>query len=1388
MRWAFFHFETRLDPARPHAGAERALIAVAGALARRGHAVTVVGRLRADTTAAGVRYLCAGGPDAYDVRAGLARIGADCDVLVSTLPGAALEASLAYPGIRRRLWWPNVTDVAAAGLPVERLVEIADHVAAVSADQAAGFVAAGVPAARVTVVPNGVDPEVFRPDPAVARVAGRVVFAGALVPDKGIDVLLHAMPAVRALIPEAELVVCGSAALWEREPFFDPAAVAAELGCVRFRGALAEVEVAAELRGAALAVVPTPPERWREALPLVAIEAQACGTPVVVTRSGGLPETVLPEETGWLVERATPEHLAAAIVRALRDPERLARMGERAAAWVRATFSWERTAAALERLAAPAHDVAFVTTWRQPCGLARYAERLVGALDPPGGVLVLAEETSAAADGGTRGVTVERVWRRGEPLDGVVAAALRAGVRLVHVNHHGALFGAHVSAALAALRARGVRTVVTLHAPNQVAPEIAAIGAAADAVLVHGDGPRLEVVANGVPEEKVHVVPHGVDPVATADAAAVRAAMGLKPSEKLVASVGFLQPHKGFDEAVRAVAALRARGLPVRYLVLGGVAPGDAGGAAYRDALRAEAARLGIADAVTIADTYLPDAAVATYLRAADVIALPYRTSWWEASGAARDALASGRPVVTSSALAFQDLGDAVFRTTGAFPLATALAAVLANPALAAALTAAGARRAARDAWPRVAAEVAAIHRRLRAALPPAPRPDAPRVLLLLREHAGRTGGGDASVAAALAAGVDPARLALVRQEGGRVAGDVDLVHLVNFSTYAATRAHAERAVALGLPYVVSAFYEDWPSFKVAAEAALQRYRVRLGLAPSVDLEAYVRMHAREQADMLAANRFVAAHAQRVIATAGSEAARLEHDFPGVRAQVIPLGAPEPTAGDPDAFRSKFGTRDFVLCVGRLEPRKNQLALLEALADDPIDVVLATGGVAYRTDYLEACQGLRRRGRTLYLPRLTAAELAGAYRAARVHVLPSWFELPGLATLEALRLGCAVVASDRGTLREYLGDTIPYAAPDDPEAIRRAVAAAGGWDFAPARARAAGFGAARYAEAWTALYEELLAAADRGRRRKPPRRPQAVTGSDRAEEIEGLSAYQAAFVRHYRCPRVFAVVSWGCAATAWLATTLNRHPDVYCVHAGNLAWHVLGGGERLDGIDYLRIVAAQGHGHAAAGDVHGVSRHHVPELRRRFGPRFNAAVVVRDPLPRLRSQLALFEEFAAHETWDLAYVDGLIARCGVRLPASDYRCRFFVHAANMLNAILEEGAVGRIFRSEDLTGDADALGAFVEEITRGTVRPEAEWLKAAVGGRRINVHAGSRPPQRLEDWQIEVVHRVVDPRSWERYEALGYAPRAAFFGAAEAGAPSSTAYDDRDAEPAAASP
>lgn len=165
------------------------------------------------------------------------------------------------------------------------------------------------------------------------------------------------------------------------------------------------------------------------------------------------------------------------------------------------------------------------------------------------------------------------------------------------------------------------------------------------------------------------------------------------------------------------------------------------------------------------------------------------------------------------------------------------------------------------------------------------------------------------------------------------------------------------------------------------------------------------------------------------------------------RIHVVPNGVETRFAqADPGRFRASTGLTDpFVLYVGRVEPRKNVLGLIRAVRSLGHPIVVVGDTVPGHERYGEAC---RRAGRSLlrWIPRTDHADplLASAYAAARVFALPSWFETPGLAALEAALAGCPVVITPHGCTREYFGDRVRYARPDRRREITSAVSAA--WD------------------------------------------------------------------------------------------------------------------------------------------------------------------------------------------------------------------------------------------------------------------------------------------------------------------------------------------------------
>ncbi|WP_447941478.1 glycosyltransferase [Brevundimonas mediterranea] len=149
------------------------------------------------------------------------------------------------------------------------------------------------------------------------------------------------------------------------------------------------------------------------------------------------------------------------------------------------------------------------------------------------------------------------------------------------------------------------------------------------------------------------------------------------------------------------------------------------------------------------------------------------------------------------------------------------------------------------------------------------------------------------------------------------------------------------------------------------------------------------------------------------------------------------------SSGDPKLFKEAYGLSDYVLCVARIEHRKNQLMLAAALSGTDISLVLV--GHSVDEEYLALLK--RYGGANLkIINRFEPASdmLVSAYAGARVFALPSWCEGGPLAALEAASAGCAMVLSDRSGEREYFGDMASYCDPSDIDSIREAILRA--WD------------------------------------------------------------------------------------------------------------------------------------------------------------------------------------------------------------------------------------------------------------------------------------------------------------------------------------------------------
>jgi len=200
-------------------------------------------------------------------------------------------------------------DYPAARRMILRAAERAAAVITVSAGLRDALVGLGANAAKIRVLRNGVDLDVFRPaDPLQSRKAlgvdGKVlVSVGALIPRKGHELTIGAL----ALLPGWTLLIAGTGP--ERGALEAMARRAGVGDRVRFLGAVPHAELAALYSAANLSVLASSREGWANVL----LESMACGTPVIASPIPGNPEVVGAPEAGSIAAARTPESIAAAV-------------------------------------------------------------------------------------------------------------------------------------------------------------------------------------------------------------------------------------------------------------------------------------------------------------------------------------------------------------------------------------------------------------------------------------------------------------------------------------------------------------------------------------------------------------------------------------------------------------------------------------------------------------------------------------------------------------------------------------------------------------------------------------------------------------------------------------------------------------------------------------------------------------------------------------------------------------------------------------------------------------------------------------------------------------------------------------------------------------------
>jgi len=192
---------------------------------------------------------------------------------------------------------------------------------------------------QIAIIPNGVSMEYQEAVPDLSTRDNNIFFIGRLVPEKGVQVLINAMPMVLAAIPDARLVIGG------RGPCYDDLLTQVkELGisaAVDLPGYIDDEYKERLYREAAVAVFPS----LYEPFGIVALEAMAAGTPVVVSEVGGLGEIIRDQINGIKVAPGDPETLATAIIKALTDRQLTQQLVDNAGEELKSVYNWKHIAA-----------------------------------------------------------------------------------------------------------------------------------------------------------------------------------------------------------------------------------------------------------------------------------------------------------------------------------------------------------------------------------------------------------------------------------------------------------------------------------------------------------------------------------------------------------------------------------------------------------------------------------------------------------------------------------------------------------------------------------------------------------------------------------------------------------------------------------------------------------------------------------------------------------------------------------------------------------------------------------------------------------------------------------------------------------------------------------
>jgi glycosyltransferase involved in cell wall biosynthesis len=275
-----------------------------------------------------------------------------------------------------------------------------------------------------------------------------------------------------------------------------------------------------------------------------------------------------------------------------------------------------------------------------------------------------------------------------------------------------------------------------------------------------------------------------------------------------------------------------------------------------------------------------------------------------------------------------------------------------------------------------------------------------------------------------------------------------DLLHFFNITRPADILVHIERSRK---PFVISTIWIDYAAYDKQQRSGISGKLFKLLPACSIE---YVKTLYRWilGRDSLVSTSYLWKGQHRsikeILKKAKAVLVQAENEYTDIVRwyRVAPAFAVIYNGVNTELFQmTKAVNKDenLVLCVARIEGIKNQYNLIKALNNTTYRLVLIGDAAPNQKEYYLRCKKIAG-GNVSFINHLSQQELVDHYAKAKLHVLPSWFEVCGLSSLEAAALGCQVVVTENGYARSYFKDDAFYCDPKQPgtilEAIRQAMA------------------------------------------------------------------------------------------------------------------------------------------------------------------------------------------------------------------------------------------------------------------------------------------------------------------------------------------------------------